>query len=462
MQLTANQLAQLLVNSGGLRQDWINAKPTSNTKQAQAWYDFGWPETLEFCDYFQMFERSGVADCIVTKPPKVCWKSHPFIYEGKTADDAATRKAPTAFEKSAEELSDRLSLFEAMKQADEKGRVGFYSALIIQVAGSGDEIVWDKPLGKIRPEQLVKLIPVYSEQLEVSTWDSNRASLRYGQPETYNYQESAVGDNRDSIKRTETIHHSRVIVFTEKPISESISGKPILKSSFNDLLMIELICGAGGQGFWKNAAGKLVFNIKDPQAAPVTDEEKTAMDEAIADFAEQLDKSLTVGGIDVTQLAAALDNPEPFYNMYISNIAAATGIPQNILKGSQTGVLAGDKDNEAFLSEMMSRRMNWCVSMVNKFVDWCIVHGVLPKVRYGVEFDDLLAASDEQKLTLADKMTTANDRHIGAQIKAGATEVMPLFSDEEIRLMAGYKAPVTIKVEQVEDEPDEPEDEMVE
>lgn len=461
MQLTANQLAQLIVNSGGLRQDWLNAKGTSNTKQDQAWYDFGWPKTLEFDNYYKMFERSGVADCIVTKPPKVCWKSHPFIYEGKTADDAATRDTPTPFEKAAEELADRLSLFEAMKLADEKGRVGFYSALIIQVAGSGTEIEWDKPLGKIRAEQVVKLIPVYSEQLEVSTWDTKRNSLRYGQPESYTYQESAVEVRRDSVQRTETIHHSRVIVFTEQPISESISGRPVLKSSFNDLLMIELICGSGGQGFWKNAAGKLVFNIKDPQAAPVTEDEKEAMDEAISDFAEQLDKSLTVGGIDVTQLAAALGDPEPFYQMYLSNVAAATGIPKNILSGSQTGVLAGDKDSEAFLSEMMSRRKNWCASMVNKFVDWCIAHGVLPRVRYGVEFDDLLAASDEQKLTLADKMTAANDRHIGAQIKSGATEITPLFTDEEIRLMAGYKTPVTVSVEQVEDEPDEPEDEQV-
>jgi uncharacterized protein len=457
--LTANQLAKIIANaaSAGIRQDWANAKGSGNQKQSQAWFDFGWPDQLSFDNFHKMYKRGGIARCVISTPPDVCWKSAPLVYEGKSSDDASKRDR-TAFERAYDELSDRLSLVRNLHQADTKGRVGYYSALIIQIAGTGDEIAWEKPIGRVRPDQVVKLIPVYSEQLKPSTWDENRSSIRYGMPLTYNYQESAVGDTEDSIQRTETIHHSRVIIFTEQPESESIRGLPQLESCFNDLLMIELICGAGGQGFWKNAAGKMMFSLSDKQAAPPSQEERQEMDEALREFAEQLDKSVYAGGIDVTQLQAALDNPDPFYQMYISNIAAASRIPKNRLSGSQTGVLAGDKDEAAFLSEMISRCNNWCVNMVNLFVDWCIDHGALPKVRYGVQFEDLLSASDESKLTLADKMTQANDRHISAQIKAGSQDVTPLFSNEEIRLMAGYTEPVKVTYQQEVDIIDEPED----
>jgi hypothetical protein len=464
MQLTVNQLAHLIANSApqSLRQSWVNASAKGNTKQQQAWFDFGWPEQLDFYMLNFMFERTGIADCIVTTPPDICWKTHPTIWEGRSAEEAQKRKAKTPFENAADELADRLSIYQLLKQADEKGRIGFYSALIIQVSGQGEEIDWSKPLGMIKPDQVVNAIPVYCEQLKPSTWDENRASLRYGRPETYNYQESAVGDKQDVIARTETIHHSRVIVFTEKPVSSSIRGRSALASSFNDLLMVQLIGGSGGQGFWKNSAGKLHFNITDPQAAPVQEQEKADMEQSLEDFTTELDKFLLTSGIDVNKLEAVLADPEPFYQMYLSNIAASSRIPKNRLSGSQTGVLAGDKDEAAFLSEMMSRRQNWCTQMVNQWIDWCIAHGALPKVRYVVEFDDLLSASDEQRLTLVDKMTQANDKHITAQVKIGATEISPLFSEEEIRLIAGFKGPVKQAVEQVEDEIIEPESERIE
>ena len=464
MQLTVNQLAHLIANSApqSLRQSWANASLKGNTKQQQAWFDFGWPEQLSFDMLYNMFKRSGIAKCVVTTPPDICWKTHPIIWEGKSAEEAQKRKTRTAFENSVDELADRLSIYQLMRQADVKGRIGYYSAFIIQIAGQGEEIDWSKPLGRIRPEQVVKVIPVYSEQLRPSTWDEDRTSIRYGQPLTYNYQEAAVGSTDDSIKRSETIHHSRVIVFTENPESDSIRGIPELEGSFNDLLMIELICGSGGQGFWKNAANKLHFNITDPQAAPVQEQEKADMEQSLEDFTTELDKFLLTSGIDVNKLEAVLADPDPFYQMYLSNIAASSRIPKNRLSGSQTGVLAGDKDEAAFLSEMMSRRQNWCTQMVNQWIDWCIAHGVLPKVRYVVEFDDLLSASDEQRFTLVDKMTQANDKHITAQVKIGATEISPLFSDEEMRLVAGYKGPVKQVVEQVEDEIVEPESERIE
>lgn len=462
MKITANQLAQLIANRApqSLRDSWSNASSSSNTKQTQAWYDFGWPAELCFDDLYKMYRRSSMGKCVVNAKPDICWMKKPTVFEGLEADTAADSGSRTAFERTFDMLADNLSLFKQLRHADAKARVGYYSALIIQVSGSPEQVSWDKKLDRVRPEQIIKLIPVYSEQLKPSTWEESQTSPRYGYPITYDYQESAVGDSRSGVTRAVTIHHSRVIVFTECPESDSIYGIPELEACFNDLLMLELICGAGGQGFWKNAAGKMVFNIADPSSAP-SQTELEEMDESIAEFVSQLDKHQLTSGMDVTQLQAMLDNPEPFKSMYQENISASTGIPKNRLIGSQTGVLAGDKDDASFLSSMNSRNANWCASMVNQFIDWCIEHGALPRVKYTVEFDDLLSASDEQRFTLVDKMTSANDKHITSQVKLGASEISPLFTDEEMRLVAGYKQPVKIIVEQEEDVIDEPVDEQI-
>ena len=70
--------------------------------------------------------------------------------------------------------------------------------------------------------------------------------------------------------------------------------------------------------------------------------------------------------------------------------------------------------------------------MVRSIIDWCIQNQNLPSAEYEVVWDDLLARSEEDKLTNADKMASINEK----LFKSGNSQA---FSSEEIREAAGHE-----------------------
>ena len=137
-QLTLNTLVRamhLAANSDNLRRDWANASGSSNTKQSQAWYDFGWPEQLDFNDYYKMYRRNPIARRVIVAKPEQCWSSAPQVQKGREITDGATWDE-------FDELADRLSLWKKLKEADTKQRVGRYGAVLIQIAGNQAEADW--------------------------------------------------------------------------------------------------------------------------------------------------------------------------------------------------------------------------------------------------------------------------------------------------------------------------------
>ena len=67
-----------------------------------------------------------------------------------------------------------------------------------------------------------------------------------------------------------------------------------------------------------------------------------------------------------------------------------------------------------------------------RFIDWMMEKRILPSSEYEIEWDDLLAASDEEKLKNAKEMTEINEKNFNSG--GGA-----VFEAEEIREAAGYE-----------------------
>ena len=415
---------------------------TRDDKHGQAWRDYGYKDTLEFNDYFQMSERFGIASAGVTIPVEQCWKTYPAIREGEAAE-FEKREEDTPWETEVSKLFKSLKLWRKLKLCDEYQRIGEYGALAIQVQGTAQQADWQKPLGRIGQNNIAKLIPLYQEQLSPVEWDNDTSSPRYGQPVMYQLDQSAIGEDREQDNRNKSvhIHHSRVIVFAEGADDDSIYGRPALKRGFNDLVTMEKIIGAGGEGFWKSAAMKTVYSNTNKDAPPLTQDEIDGMDEAIKDFVEGLDQHLMLGGLDPKVLSVAMSDPQNPFMIALQSFSASVGVASKLLVGSQEGRLASDQDGIFTLSNMQSRRESWCTQMMESVIDWFIAHGVIEQKEYTIEFDDLLAPGDGDKLDLAEKMSKIN--------KDMAQEV---FTVEELRLIAGYQQ------ESAEEESDLPED----
>tara|TARA_R110000782_G_scaffold153294_1_gene245782 strand:+ start:499 stop:1863 length:1365 start_codon:yes stop_codon:yes gene_type:complete len=407
----------------------------SDTKHTQAWADYGYKDALEFADYYEMSERFGIAAAALTLPPELCWRTFPKVKEG-SIEDGESRDSDTPWEDSVHDIFKKNKLWRKIKLADEYQRVGNYGAFVVQVRGNEQQAKWDQPLPNIRPDQIVKFTPLYEDQLKPTAWEGDQQSERYGQPTIYTFDESQVqvnGGNNEGRMRSVNVHWTRVIVFAEGADSDSIYGRPALKRCFNDLITLEKIIGAGGEGFWKSASMKTVYTNTNKDAPPPSSEEVDSMDEAIADFAAGMDKHLMTGGLDPKVLGVAMGDPEKPFNVALSSVAASIGVAAKLLIGSQEGRLASDQDGIFTLANMQSRRSGWCSQMMEAIVDWMMAHNIVARSEYEIEWDDLLAPSDKDKFELGERLTKV----IVEMIKfTGESPIDP----SEVAKIMGYKA----------------------
>lgn len=442
----------------------------SDEKHPSAWKDYGYPTEITFDMLYAMYERNGWAAAGVELPADYTWQDFPAIYEGIDIEKAEQREKDTPWEAALADHFDQHMLHQRLQEADKRGRVGRYSAFVVQIKGTSGEHEWSKELGKITADNVVQYIPVYEGQLVPREYDTNESSENYGKVKTWQFNESALDPQDGQSKpRNVVVHDSRVIVFPEGANDGSINGKPCNKAGFNHLLNLEKIEGAGGEGFWKNAAQKLVFKDQSDDGG-VPDfgtgdpkEDAKLWDQMLEGFQANMGKHLNVGGFDVTNLQSSLIDPKSFHELSLSGYSASIKMPSKILEGTQTGRLAGDSDSAQFGQNMQTRRENWGTTMICAVIDWQIKHGVIkpPAGSYSIVWSDITEPSTGDKLELVGKMADINQKSVfgGAGL---------IFTDMEMRLVANYKGqaeadPLPRDEREDDDEPEpEPEAEPTE
>jgi hypothetical protein len=430
-----NPRHQILINeiAGQLSQNLRDIYGSRDTKHPKAWEDYGYKVNLEFEDHYQMYRRFGIAKAGIKMPVNMCWRTFPKIMEGKEGD-GDIRDESTPWEAAINSIFKSTKLMRKLKRVDEFQRVGHYGAFVIQIRGKGDQPDWGKPLDKIRADQIVKFIPLYEVQLEPTQWDNDKKSDRYGEPVMYQFQESRLNDSNteDNRLRVVTVHYSRVIIFAEGADDESIYGVPANEAGFNDLITMEKIIGAGGEGFWKSAKMPTVYTNTSKDAPLPSADQIDEMDAAIKDFAEGVDKYLMTGGLDPKVLSSVMSDPKEPFTIALQSYSASIEVAGKLLVGSQEGKLASQEDARFTMSAMQSRREDFGTIMVQSCVDWMTVHGIINKSEYYVEWDDLLAPSDKDKFELGTQLSKIIVEMVA---KLGESPIDP----NEVAIVMGYK-----------------------
>jgi len=393
--------------------------------------DFGYPCQLNFFNFWNMFRRFGVASAVVEMPADICWLSPPEIEGSDT------------FNKELKQLIKKTNLWNRLKGLDKRQRVGRYAGLLIEVK---DSKKLSEPVSSLNGIGSIKnLKPIYEGQLEVSTIDKDQQSDNFDQPTMYTYNSGATGDRNDESTFSGQVHPSRLIIAAEGADDGSIYGISSLENIFNDLMDLRKISGAGGEGFYQNTRSAPVITAKEGFTLP-DGKQRDAMAEEIEDFLGKWQKKFIANGVEFTYPNISLDNPKEFAENSWANISAGSKISSDELRGTQTGVLAGDKNSKSTLSRMQSRRENFLTELVTDFIDWMILHQVLTASEYEIEWDDLLAASDDDKLSLGDKMAGINEK----SFRSGLGNV---FSEDEIREASGHEpAEFELPSEAIDDE----------
>lgn len=392
--------------------------------------DFGWPDYVSFEMLFKMYQRNGLAKAAVHKTASKTWEDFP-----KLVSDANDANSPA--EKAVIKQFNKLNLWQKMAEADRRAMVGHYSALILRVA---DNKRFDEPLdgSKVGIQNLVEVVVAWSSQLEVSQWDTDVQSDTYGQPLMYQFNEAEIIENRKVNPRVRSfmVHPSRVMIWSS---DGTVFGKALLEAGYNDLIDMEKIKGAGGEGFWKNAKAAPVLEVDKEaslreMAAAMGVEESgilEAMNKQVDSYAKGFDQVLMLQGITAKPMNVQLSVPESFFMTALMSFAASVEIPLKILVGSQSGERASTEDAKEWAQTTNARRVNYILPLINRFKDMLIEGGLLTG-EWAVSWSDLTKATVSDKLELAAKMANINQKM--DVLKTGDV----VFTKEEIRQAVDY------------------------
>ncbi|MEP5728476.1 MAG: phage portal protein [Sulfitobacter sp.] len=249
--------------------------------------DFGYPKIVSFELLHKMYERNDLAKAAVRKTTEKTFQNLPEIKAGDTK---------------IEELSDafiRLGFWDKIADVDEWAQVSGYAGFVLRVA---DGKRFNEPVEAYTLDDLVEVIPAWSEQLKVSEWHLDETDPdTYGKPKTFTFNESAV--TQGSANRSVVVHPDRVFIWSS---DGTVYAPSSLLSGYNNLLDMEKISGAGGEGFWKTAAARL--NIEIDRETDFNAFKKSVEDQTGKTFQEALDektKKLGSGPINLVDAVTA-------------------------------------------------------------------------------------------------------------------------------------------------------------
>lgn len=387
--------------------------------------DFGWPRAVTFDLAYNTWRRNGMAHAGINRTISKTWQSTPALWETEVPREST-------LESDIRQRFADLRIWQHLATADARSMIGGWSGVILRVADSKRFI---EPVDRVSGglQGLVEVIPAWAGQLTVSRWHEDETLPEYGMPAMYSFNEASVGDQAQP--RSFEVHPDRVVIWSADGTTHARSA---LEPGFNDLMTMEKISGAGGEGFWKNAKAAPVLETApdiDIRAMATAmgiqpDEIKDAMNEEVGDWQRGFDKLLMLTGMQAKTLSISLPNPEPFYNVAVQSFAASLLMPQKILTGSQTGERASTEDSAEWAQTCMSRRRDQTIPNVLAVTNRLERFGILPERDWTLGWEDLTEATGAEKMERALKMADVNAK----QSAIGE----PVYMVGEIRDVTGH------------------------
>ncbi len=400
-----------------------------DAKRPTAWSQYGYTDNPTFAQMLQAYERHPAAHGAVHRLLDKCWQSLPRI-----KSPASDQETP--WEQRTASVLRSVSAWAKLRDLDRRNMVGRYAALIYRVAdGKGLR----EPLD--RAARLVDLVPVYEDQIRVTTWDSDAASPSYGQPLMFQFQSRRVttGDNQGQPIEWADVHPSRVQILAEGSVGDMFDGVPMLRAGFNALVDLEKISGGSAESYLKNSARTLVFQYERDTAVQAigANGEQISVRQAHEEQARALnrnqDASIVMQGGTASTLQTATHDPKPSFDVAANLFAASVRIPFTILFGQQTGRLASDEDKADFAARAKSRQENELTPMLEQFIRRMQAAGIIEAGEFEIEWPPLDAPGDKDKLEILKGMTSAMREAFGSGVQG-------LFEADELRRAAGYEA----------------------
>lgn len=411
---------EYVLNAMTMRQDWIRriADPRRDVDE-----ECRYPVSITAYDYHKLYKRFGIAKRVVNLEPSESWQLKPEIYDSEDSDE-------TEFELKWKKINERFRIINYMKKADGLSGVGHFGLLLL---GINDGQLLSKPVKgvptsgvleegykvKRQPTELL-FIRVFDESMaNVSRWDNDTSSPRFGQPIEYVLNLLSPDDLRvESLQpgngQDTKVHWTRVIHLARNRTSSEVYGDPEMEDVYNHLIDLKKILGAGAEGYWQGAFPGLSFETqKDLENF---DLDIPNLKKEARKYFDGLQRYIATVGMNVKSLAPNVQDPVAQFETAIKAICTAKGIPYRTFMGTEEGKLAGGQDKDSWKDRMTCRREDYLTpEVIRPVIDRLIMLNILPiplEQQYMIDWPDMYAPTEMEIATTAQAMTEAMAKYV--------------------------------------------------
>lgn len=372
---------------------------------------FGYPKTLTVEDYRGMYERGDIAGRLIDAYPDATWRESPTI-EGVNT----------------EELVGRLKLWSVLQRLDRLTQLGHYGVLLLGLDGG-------EPLHEPATQSNYKLLylqPHGEQTAQISSWNADPKSARFGLPETYLITTGPDWVGTGGGNRQLKVHWTRVIHIAEDALEHIALGLPRLQRIYNRLMDLQKLAGGSAEMYWQNVAMLLAF-IADKDAT-FTEPDKAEMASQLEEMQHGLRRMLRLRGMDVHNVAPGLQGADPsgHFAMQLDLISGASGIPKRILVGNEAGELASTQDETAWQGRVAERREQFATpTVLEPLLRRGLSQGWLSGTLGAIEWPESDTLGERGRAEVADMVSRAC---------AQFTNIMgdPPVTEDEFRATLGY------------------------
>lgn len=387
----------------------------------------GYPQQLNYSDYYMKYKRADIAKVLIDKLPKACWATPPLITDEQEG---------SKFQAVLEELISTHSLFQTMLRADKLLGLGEYAVLLLGFSDVQSISQMASPVAPGASLDLLYVQPYGGNACQIKQENNDPTSPRFGMPELYQIDPGAEGLSKNqTVSRSFLVHHSRIIHLAEDCLENTIKGTPRLQALFNRLEDIQKILGGSGEMYWRGGISPKVATAKEGYTFGNVAREtlQTQMDE----YEHNLRRLFTLDGLDLSNLDQQVHSPVDFLNAQLMMISIVTGIPKRILLGSERGELASSQDQDQWNDIIHQRQIDICGPVfLRPLISRLIEYQVLPEPMNGVFFiywSENSAIGEKEKSEITLNRTKALKEYVSAP---GADMMYPpeLWLREELGL----------------------------
>lgn len=350
--------------------------------QRDMYESFGWPKQITLRQIFDMYYRGGIAKRIVEAYPDSTWGRPPRLYVPEQPE------WNMAFAK----LAWQLDLWDVFKRADTLAALGRFAVILIGT--NRGNLASPIPRGGAGALQITYLQPYGENNVRISKWETNPQNPRFGLPLMYTIgpDPQASGtpgtpaiSNRPSItpvRASFDVHYSRILHISHGGLESKTYGVPQFVPIWNYLEDLVKVVGSSSESYWRTAYQGLHADVDTEM--DLDEEDEANLTAEMDEYQHNLRRIIRTRGVEVKPLGSTVADPRGAFDVLVTLISGASGIPKRILLGSEAGQLASSQDKASWAERVEEyRELHAEPNLLWPFVSWCLENNIVPQPREG-------------------------------------------------------------------------------